>query len=201
VDGGVDAQKPLCQASRFEALHFPLPPAHDLVRVLDAIVRAQPLLMPAGQAELPERGGVGGQLVGNRALRRKALLLEQFTHQPHGRAFIPARLDQQIKDFALLVDGTPQVHAPADDPHDHLVEVPVVARPGPPLPQASREERAEFKHPTADRFIGHVEPAFGKQFLDIAVAQGEADIEPNCVLDDGRREPVAAVRERGHAAV
>ena len=33
---------------------------------------------------------------GNRALRRKALLLEQFAHQPHGRAFIPARLDQQI---------------------------------------------------------------------------------------------------------
>jgi hypothetical protein len=41
------------------------------------------------------------------ALRRKALLPEQFAHQPHGRAFIPARLDQQIEDFALLVDGTP----------------------------------------------------------------------------------------------
>jgi hypothetical protein len=60
VDGGVDAQKPLCEANRFEALHFLLPPSHDLVRVLGAIVRAQPLLMPAGQAELPERGGIGG---------------------------------------------------------------------------------------------------------------------------------------------
>ena len=35
--------------------------------------------------------------------------------------------------------------------------------------------------------------AFGRQFLDVAVAQGEADIAPNCVLDDGRREAVAAV--------
>jgi hypothetical protein len=88
--------------------------------------------------------------------------------------------------FALLVDGTPQVHGPPGDPHDHLVEVPIVARPGPPLPQASRQERAEFKHPAADRFIGHVEPAFGEQFLDVAVvavAQGEADTEPNRVLD------------------
>ena len=97
-------------------------------------------------------------------------------------ASIPARLDQQVKDFGLLVDGTPQAHAPAGDPHDHLVEVPSVARPRPPLPEASREERAEFEHATADRFIGQVEPAFGKQFLDVAVAQSEADIEANCVL-------------------
>ena len=107
VDGGVDAEKPLRRAGRFEALHFPFPPSHNLVRVRGAIVRAQPLLMTAGQTELPERGGIGGQLVGNRALRRKAQLPEQFAYQPHGRAFIPATLDQQIKDFALLVDGTP----------------------------------------------------------------------------------------------
>jgi hypothetical protein len=60
-------------------------------------------------------------------------------------------LDQQIKDFALVIDGTPEVHAPAGDPHDHLVEMPSVARPRPPLPQAPREERAKFEHPTADR--------------------------------------------------
>jgi hypothetical protein len=67
----------------------------------------------------------------------------------YGRSLIPARLHQQIEDFALLVNGTPQVHPPAGDPHDHLVEVPSVARRRPPLPQASREERAEFEHPTA----------------------------------------------------
>jgi Ca2+:H+ antiporter len=32
-----------------------------------------------------------------------------------------------------------------------------------------------------------------KQFLEVAVAHGEAEIKPNCVLDDGRREAVAAV--------
>jgi hypothetical protein len=78
--------------------------------------------------------------------------------------------------------------------------VPSVARPGPPLPQASRDGGTEFEPPAPDRFVGQVEPAFGKQFLDIALAQGEAEIEPNCVLDDARREAVAAVRERSHAA-
>jgi hypothetical protein len=92
---------------------------------------------------------------------RRLRLLEQLAHQPHGRPFIPARLDQQIEDLALLVDGTPQVDPPASDPHDHLVEVPSVAWRRLPLPQTSREERAEYKHPTADRFIGQVEPVFG----------------------------------------
>ena len=122
MDGGVDAEKPLRGAGRFEALHFPLPPSHDLVRVLGTIVHPQPLLVTAGQMELPERGGIGAQLVSDRQLGRKALLLEQLAHQPHGRPFIPARLDQQIEDFALLIDGTPEVHAPAGDPRDHLVE-------------------------------------------------------------------------------
>jgi hypothetical protein len=34
----------LREAGRFEPLHFPLPPSHDLVRVLGAIVHPQPLL-------------------------------------------------------------------------------------------------------------------------------------------------------------
>ena len=63
-----------------------------------------------------------------------------------------------------MIDGTPEVHTPAGDPHDHPVEVLSVARPRPPLPQASREERAKFEHPAPDRFVGQVEPAFGKQF-------------------------------------
>jgi hypothetical protein len=152
VDGGVEAEKPLCGAGRFEALHFPLPPSHDLVLVLGAIVHPQPLLVTAGQMELPERGGVGAQLVGDRQLGRKAPLLEQFAHQPDGRPFIPARLDQQIEDFALLIDGTPEVHAPAGDPHDHLVEVPSVAWPGPPLPQGLARSRDRILAPSGGSF-------------------------------------------------
>src|SRR3954469_15625950 len=76
--------------------------------------------------------------------------------------------------------------------------MPAITRPWSPLPQPSRKERPEFEHPTPDRFIGQVKPAFGKQLLDITVAQGKAEIEPNRVLDDRGREAVAAVREGGH---
>ena len=145
VDGGVDVEKPLRGAGRFEALHPSAPAvAQPGASFSAAIVHPQPLLVTAGQAKNLKRGGIRAQLVADRQLRRKAPLLAQVAHQPRGRPFIPARPEQRIEDFALLVEGTPQVHAPVGDPHDHLVEVPLVARPGPPLPQASHDCGTNF---------------------------------------------------------
>jgi hypothetical protein len=39
---------------------------------------------------------------------------------------------------------------------------------------------------------------FGQQLLDIAVAQGEANIEPDRMLDNLGREAMTAVAERSH---
>jgi hypothetical protein len=43
--------------------------------------------------------------------------------------------------------------------------------------------------------------ALGQQLLDIAVAQGEAKIQPNRVLDDLGGEAMTAVAERSHAGI
>jgi hypothetical protein len=40
---------------------------------------------------------------------------------------------------------------------------------------------------------GDPDPTLGEQFLDIAVAQGEAEIQPDRVLADLGREAMAAV--------
>jgi hypothetical protein len=45
-----------------------------------------------------------------------------------------------------------------------------------------------------------IEPALGEQFLDVAVAQRKAEIEPDRVLDDLGRKTMAAIAERSHAA-
>jgi hypothetical protein len=37
-------------------------------------------------------------------------------------------LDQDLKDLAFVVDGTPQIHVLACDPDDHFVEMPAIAR-------------------------------------------------------------------------
>src|SRR3954447_20555593 len=184
MDGGVDAEKSLRGAGRFEPLHLALSPSHDLMRVLGAVVHAQPLFVPTGQTKSLERSAVGAELVRDRQLRRKSVLAKQLAHQPHSCPLVPARLDQDVENLAPLVDGAPQVHAYSCNAHRHFIEMPSIPWSRLALPQSAGEKRTELQHPAPDRFIGQVEPTFGKKLLDVAVAEGEAQIEPDGVLDD-----------------
>src|SRR5262245_47200195 len=42
----------------------------------------------------------------------------------------------------------------------------------------------KLQTPLADGFMGDVDPAFEQQFLHIAIAQGEAVVEPDPMADD-----------------
>src|SRR5215472_12120436 len=79
--------------------------------------------------------------------------------------------------------------------------MPAISWPRATAAQLSRDRGAELQYPSAHRFMGDVESSFGQQLLDIAVAQGEAEIEPNRVLDDLGREAMAAVAERSHGEI
>jgi hypothetical protein len=57
------------------------------------------------------------------------------------------------------------------------------------------EQRSELQHPSSDRFIGDVQPAFRQQIFDIAEAEGKAKLQPHGVPDDVRRELVASERD------
>jgi hypothetical protein len=61
------------------------------------------------------------------------------------------------------------------------------------------EQRPELQHPSSDRFVRDIQPAFGQQLFDIAEAEGKAKIQPHCVPDDVRRELVASKRDRCHS--
>src|SRR3984893_18138912 len=91
-------------------------------------------------------------------------------------------------------------HPLAGDPHHHLVEVPAIAWLRTAPAQPSRDHRSEFQHPTPDGFVRDVEPALGEQFPDVAIAQREAQIEPDRMLDDHRGKAVAAIGDFGHRA-
>jgi hypothetical protein len=76
--------------------------------------------------------------------------------------------------------------------------MPSVAWPRATPAQPSGDHRPELQHPTAHRFVEEVEPTLGERILHVAVAQGEAKVEPNGVLDNRRQKAVAAIREQGH---
>jgi len=88
-----------------------------------------------------------------------------------------------------VIDGAPEVHPPTRDLHNHLIKVPSVTRARALSPQPLRHGRSELQHPAADRFIGNLDPTFGKQILRVAVAQGEAKISQIacCIIGGGKR--------------
>jgi hypothetical protein len=152
--------------------------------------------MATGQSQTSERAGGGAQLVGDENFRHESLLLEQLAHQPQRRPSVASALDEHIEDLALVIDGAPQIQPLAGDAHYHLVQMPAIVRPRTALTKPSCDDGTEFQQPTPHRFVRDVETTLGQQFLDIAVAQGEAEIEPNRVPDDLGREAMAAVDER-----
>jgi len=64
--------------------------------------------------------------------------------------------------------------------------------------QVFGEEGSEFNAPFAEGFMADLNAALVEQFLDIAVTEGEAVVEPNNVLDDGHRKTVAVRFGVGH---
>ena len=109
VDGGMEVEKTLRGSRRLEPLHLALSSPHDLMGVFSAIF-SEALIMRAGEAQLPESRAVGAQLVGDQQLRCEALFLEQLAHQPECRLRIAPALNEHLENFALMVDGAPQVY-------------------------------------------------------------------------------------------
>ncbi|WP_442865012.1 IS5 family transposase [Bosea sp. NBC_00550] len=58
---------------------------------------------------------------------------------------------------------------------------------------------AKFEDPSPDRLVRNVEAALRQQLLDIAIAQGEPQIEPHGVPDDLGRELLTGAGNRLHA--
>ena len=201
VDRGMHAEEALGRSSRFEALDLALSSSYHLVGVLGPIIFAEPLVVMTGQMEFSERGAIGPQFVGHDQPGCEALLSEQFAHEPQGGALIAPALNQYVEDLALVIDGTPQIHPLAGDPHHHLVEMPAIARPRATPTQPLCDRGTELPHPAPYGFLGDVAPALGQQPLDVAIAQGQAEIEPDRVLNDLGREAMAAVAERSHADI
>ena len=76
-----------------------------------------------------------------------------------------------------------------------------IARPRATLAQASRDRWTGISAPSAARFRGRCRALARQAALDVAVAQSEAEIEPDGVLDDLGREAVAAVAQGSHADI
>jgi hypothetical protein len=93
---------------------------------------------------------------------------------------------------------SPSLSTAAVDGDEHFVEMPPPVRPRPSSSQLARNDLAELQSPAADRLVGHIDATLGEHMLDVVVAQSEAEIEPDRVLNDLRGKAMAIVTDFSH---
>jgi hypothetical protein len=110
--------------------------------------------------------------------------LEQLAEELLRSFFVPTTLHQDIEHIPILIDGPPQIMALTIDRQKHLIQMPLVARSRPSAPEPIGIVLPELQTPLADGFIGDADAAFEQHLLHIAVAQGEAIVEPDAVANN-----------------
>jgi len=154
------------------------------MRILGAIVLPATKIMPLRQAEIAQRSTVGRQFVSDEGIRDEALFLHQFAHQFERCPLVSPGLNQDIQDFSLTIDSTPQIHALAIDCDKHLVEMPSRIWSWSRASKLVCISQTELYRPAPDALIGDVYAALGEHIFDIAKAEGKPEIEPDGVLDN-----------------
>ena len=121
--------------------------------------------------------------------------LEQLAKEPRGGVAIPAGLEQDVDDLAVLVDGPPEVLTLATNRHKEFVQMPrVVDWPG-TMPKPPRVREAEGLAPVPNGFVRDGDAAVREEVFDVAETQSEAVVEPDGVADDCGRESVAGIAD------
>ena len=129
ADGAERSQETLRVLGGFEPLKYPLAFAGRQVRVLRPVVQTLVSPMLGVRQHPANRGWVASQLVGDNHAWFKADTINDLPKEVFGRQLITSRLNQDIQHDAVLIDRPPEPVAFAADLQQHLVEVPLVARP------------------------------------------------------------------------
>jgi hypothetical protein len=72
----------------------------------------------------------------------------------------------------------------ATDPNKHLVQVPAAVRLRTSGSQLVHNHRSKGENPPPDSLIRHLDPTLGQEFLNIPVAEGETQVQPDRALND-----------------
>ena len=140
--------------------------------------------MASRQSHLRRGRAVRAQFVGHQHVGREAVFLEQLAYQFHRCSLVALPLHQEIENFAFIVDRAPEPKPPARNCHGHLIEMPPRRWPWALAAKFAGEQRPEFQDPSPHRFVRDIQSSLGEQIFDVAITEGETNIEPNRVSDD-----------------
>lgn len=164
------------------------------MRHLGPIVQSLVLPMLHARHDVNLGSGVALQFVRDQDPWRIPQALEELTEKPFGCLPVAPALHQDVEGMAILIDSSPEVLVLALDRQYDFVEMPFVAAPRLTSPQLSGKLLAEPQRPLADRLVRYGDAPAGHQFLNVAKAQREPEVEPDYVADNFTRVAKAAVK-------
>ena len=167
-----------------------------LVGDFGAIVPVPFRAIDDGRHDLSVRSPVASQLVGDQPPGLTPLTLQQLADKAFGSPAVATRLDEDVDDVAILIDGTPEIVPLSLDGDEDLVQVLCVAQPALSTLEPASVFRAELDAPKPDCFVGHRDAALGQEIFYIAKAHTESMVQPYGVADDLGRESISMVARR-----
>jgi hypothetical protein len=137
-------------------------------------------------ADRPKRRAARCKHERSDALRPDWLAAEQ---QLQRYSCVASLLNEDVETLALIINCTPQEHAFACTPADHLAQVPARRWRQFTMAQTGRALWTELHGPGTHRLVAHIDAAVRHNLFGIAQAECQAEAQPHCVMDDRRREP------------
>jgi len=119
--------------------------------------------------------------------------MEELVKETQGGPTIPSGLNQNIDHYSVLIHSSPQIVLHPVHLQEHFIQVPLGSDPSSVLPKPGRVKAAELVAPVPDRFIGDLDTSLRHHLLDIPVAQGKAEVQPDALLYHFDRKPMTSV--------
>jgi hypothetical protein len=94
--------------------------------ILRSIVAPSATLVAFCDSKMTGCGGIRSQLICDELVWDKAIFPQKFAHQFQRGTLVPPALDEHVEDFALGVDGAPQIDRLAIDFQIDFVQMPYV---------------------------------------------------------------------------
>jgi hypothetical protein len=86
--------------------------------------------------------------------------------------------------MAVLIHCPPEVMTLALDRQEDLIEMPLISKPRPAVAQLMSIGLAKLPAPFPDYFIRHDDATGEQELFHVAVAQLEAEVQPDAMADD-----------------
>ncbi len=143
--------------------------------------------------ELSMCHAIASQLVRHYFPGFRLMILQHPLEKALGSLAVSSGLQKHIDYLSILVNRAPQIQLLAADLHEHFINEKCIAETWMPTLQTLGILRSKLVTPQANRFITDENTSFSQQIFYIPMTEIESMIEPNCILNNVRREPVAFV--------